>query len=88
MVGEVLRVASDAGKQAGLERVHPVQAEEVEPRHLGDAALVERPTVGIEDRDSQPAVVVVVAGRPDDRGDVLAPQVEGLDLGDCGRQAR
>jgi hypothetical protein len=30
MVGEVLGVAADAGEQAGLERVHPVQAEEVE----------------------------------------------------------
>ena len=88
MVGEVLGVAADAGEQAGLEPVHPVQAEEVEPRHLGDAALLERPTMGIEDRDSQPGVVVVGAGRPDDRGDVLAPQVEGLDLGDRGRQTR
>src|SRR5215831_16584008 len=86
--GEVLRVAADAGEQAGLERVHPVQAQEVEPGHLADSTLLERPALGIEDRDSQPSVVVVVAGCPDDHRDVLAPQVEGLDLGDRGREVR
>jgi hypothetical protein len=30
----------------------------------------------------------LVAGCPDDRRDVLAPQVEGVDLGDHGRQSR
>jgi hypothetical protein len=45
--GEVLRVAADAGEEAGLERVHPVQAEEVEPRHLGNPAMLERPALGI-----------------------------------------
>ena len=34
MFGEVLCVAADAGEQARLEGVHPVEAQEVEPRHL------------------------------------------------------
>jgi len=40
--GEVLGVATDADEQSGLERVHPVQAQEVEARRWGDPALLER----------------------------------------------
>ena len=80
MFGEVLRVAADAGEQAGPERVHPVQAQEGESRYLGDPAPLQWPAAVIEHRETQPAVVVVVAGCPDDRCDLLAPEVESLDL--------
>jgi hypothetical protein len=88
VVREVSRIAADAREQARFERVHPVQAQEVEPRDVSDPALLERPALSVQDRDSQPTLVVAVIGRPDDRRDVLAPHVEALDLGDRGRQGR
>ncbi len=81
VVREVVRVAANAGEWAGPDRVHPVHANEVEPWLWGDAALLERSAVNVEHRGCEPTVVVVVPGRPDDRGNVLA-SVKGLDLGD------
>ena len=59
--GEVFGVAADAGQKAGLERMHPVQAQKVEPRHPRNPALLERSALGIQHREMQPAVVVLVA---------------------------
>lgn len=76
VVGEIFCVAANAGEQAGLDRVHPVQAQEIEPRRRADPALLQRSASDIQDRGQQPAVVVVVAGRPDDRCNVLATQIQ------------
>jgi hypothetical protein len=57
-----------------------VQPEEVQPGRLGDATPLYRPATLIEYRNVDPAEVVRVAGRPDDRVDVLPGEVERVDL--------
>src|SRR6478609_8356572 len=81
LFGEVFGIGADAREQARLERVHPVQAEEVQPWKWTDSALVEWTSPAIEHRETEPAVVVLVTGGPDDRRNPLAPEVERADLG-------
>jgi hypothetical protein len=59
VVGEVLGVAADSRQQPRLECVHPVQAKEVQAGPLGDTAMLGWSTALVEDRELDPAEVVV-----------------------------
>jgi hypothetical protein len=84
VVSEVFGVAPHTGEEARLERVHPVQPEEVEAWPVRDTAVLNRSALLVEDWDPQPAEIVGVAGRPDDRCDVLPDEVESINLSDGG----
>src|SRR5439155_6987679 len=51
--------------QRGAASVLPGEAQDVEPRDIGDAAAVTQAAVLVEDRQLDPGVVGAVPGRPD-----------------------
>src|SRR3954470_14848663 len=68
--GEVGCVLVDEAEQCRPAGVLPRQAEEVQPRDVGDAATVYDPTVTGHVRDVDPGVVGPVAGCPHHRPDL------------------
>ena len=64
--------------------MHPVEAEEVETRPIGDTASLPRPPARVEHGHVHPPVVVGVAGGPDHGADVLAIEVDRVDVLDVG----
>src|SRR6266511_5209899 len=70
-VGQVLGVTGHAGEPARAPGVLPRQADEVQARARGDAALVGRIPAPVEDRYLKPPVVAVETGAPHHRADLV-----------------
>ena len=68
--GDERRVVVDQAEQRRAACVLPGEAEEVEARHVADAAAVAQTTVVLGDRQLDPGVVGPVARGPDHRVDV------------------
>jgi hypothetical protein len=73
VIDHVAGVSPHLVEQAGAEGVEPVEADQIEPRHLGDAAPVTRVAAFVEQRQVDPAEVEAIAGPVDDAGDPGVP---------------
>ena len=76
VVGEPRRIVADAGQEGGFHPGQPLQADEVQSGHVGDAAAVNWLAAGVQYRHVDPAEVTVIAGRPDHRADAGAAKVQ------------
>jgi hypothetical protein len=83
-------VVPDPADQRGAAGVLVLHAEEVQARGAGDAALVDRRALGVQDGGVYPGVVGAEARCPDDRLDVELGAVLEADrvLAGAGRAAR
>src|SRR5439155_10205501 len=68
---DVLRVLPHAEQERRLALREPVEPDEVEPRHRGDSAGVDRPAAAVDGERLDPAEVRAVTVRPDDRVDAV-----------------
>ena len=68
--------------------MHPVQPEEIDARTGGNAALLDRSALGIEDRQLHPVETIAISVRPDDGADVFLAQIQRADTVDTERRQR
>src|SRR4051812_920046 len=73
---QVARVVLRAVDEAGLAPAENRQSNRIEARRVDDAAVVAQVSLPVEDRHVEPAVIGTESGRPDDRADLPALQVE------------
>lgn len=76
VIGNVPGVMPDAPDERRASSRQPGQADEIQARFAGNAALMPRLAVGPEGVDLQPAVVHRIAGGPDDAGHPGGDQVQ------------
>ena len=58
VIDHVFGVRPHPVEQSGAQGVHPVEADEIEPRQLGHAALIARVAVLVEQRQIDPPEVL------------------------------
>src|SRR4051812_11057440 len=76
VLGEPVGILPDAGQERGVHPRQPLQADEVEARHVGDAVTVDWLSLGVQDRLVDPAEVAAVARAPDHRADAARAKIE------------
>ena len=76
MLDQVARVVFGAVDEGRLAAPEHRQSDRIQPGRIDDAAVVPQVALAIDDRHVEPAVVGAKAGRPDDRPDLAAREVE------------
>src|SRR5438552_7174639 len=76
VIGEHGGVVADPGQERGFHFRQPLQAEEIQPGHLADAAAVQRLAVSVQHRNVDPAEIEAVTGGPDHRADAVGADIE------------
>ena len=76
MRAQLARVVAGAVDQRGFPAPQELQPHQIQARAIGDAAVVADHALAVEHRQLEPRIVRTVAGRPDDRLDRPAGEVE------------
>ena len=77
MIAEIARIVAGAVDQRRLATPQELHAHQVHARRVDHAAVVTDAALAIEHGDVQPRQIGAVAGRPDDRADAGAGEVQG-----------
>src|SRR5437660_11218693 len=76
VIGEHGGVVADPGQERGFHFRQPLQAEEIQTGHLGDAVAVTRLPARVQHGNVDPAEIEAVARGPDHRADAVAADVK------------
>src|SRR5262245_44981901 len=88
VIGEVGSIPTDERKNSRTPRVHPVQPEEINPRTGGNATLLDRSALGIDNWQLHPVEAKAISVRPDNGADALFAKTQRADTVDTERGKR
>src|SRR5215208_1586465 len=76
MIGQPCRILADSRQERRVHPGQPLQPEEIQARHVGDASAMNRFSRAVDDRQVDPTEITAVAGCPYHRAYPRGPEIE------------